>query len=299
MSNDNRRSKVVSIDEQAFEDEAENEVDEDGFEVVDETPEFRATVDQQMQAKVDANHPEGIAEAEDGRIHGATLAQEERINARNAELEHISAQAELTTQEGRAKRSRVVAAERSRKRRETFQVRRAGVDRWADPEQPDPRATLTQEQLGEVNSEAIRMSEKFDSWSQAAISRRLAEAVADGKGLMSAVVSVFEALQTAPGRVVPIGELETISRQTVSIEGTVETLWESESPAIRQVGLIEDDSGKTKLTSWARSSQPLIEEGEPVRIHGAAKNWYQGRVSVALTGWSTVCFPERGRWWDE
>ena len=79
----------------------------------------------------------------------------------------------------------------------------------------------------------------------------------------------------------------------------METLWESESPAIRQVGLIEDDSGKTKFTSWARSSQPLIEEGERVRIHGAAKNWYQGRVSVALTGWTTVCFPERGRWWNE
>jgi len=42
-----------------------------------------------------------------------------------------------------------------------------------------------------------------------------------------------------------------------------------------------------------------MEEGERVRIHGAARNWYQGRVSVALTGWSTVLFPERGRWWEE
>jgi len=28
-----------------------------------------------------------------------------------------------------------------------------------------------------------------------------------------------------------------------------------------------------------------------VRIHGAAKNWYNGRVSVAVTGWSTLHFP--------
>ena len=97
------------------------------------------------------------------------------VTQQRQKLEHSSAQADLTSQEGRAKRSRVVAAERNKKRRETFRVRRASVDRWADPEQPDPRATLTQEQLGAVNSEAMRMSEKLDSWSRAAISRRLAE----------------------------------------------------------------------------------------------------------------------------
>ena len=111
---------------------------------------------------------------------------------------------------------------------------------------------------------------------------------------MSAVVGVFEELQTAPGQVVPIGELKDIDREEVSIE----VLWEPSSPAISQVGLIEDDSGKTKFTSWKASDAPWIEDGERVRIHGAAKNWYNGRVSVALTGWSTVHFPERGRWWE-
>jgi ssDNA-binding replication factor A large subunit len=138
-----------------------------------------------------------------------------------------------------------------------------------------------------------------DGWSRAAIGRRLAEAVVDGTELTGAVIRVFEALQTAPGQVVPIGKLETVERKEVSIDGRVTTLWESDSPAIQQVGLIEDDSGKTKLTSWVASDQPWIEEGERVRIHGAAKNWYNGRVSVALTGWSTVMFPERGRWWDD
>mgnify|MGYP000616262588 FL=1 len=27
--------------------------------------------------------------------------------------------------------------------------------------------------------------------------------------------------------------------------------------------------------------------------------WYDGRVSVAVTGWSQVEFPERGEWWSE
>jgi len=298
MSSKNVTSQVVSVDEQAFEKADEAAVDEEGFEVVDETPEFQATVQMEVQAKVDANHPDGMVDTSDERIYGATLEQEERIRAREAELERISAQAEMGTQEGREKRTRDIAAKRSAERRAEFQKRAASVDRWADPERDDPRAELTQEQLAAVNKQSMRLAEKLDGWSRAAIGRRLGEAVVSGKDLTSAVVGVFEELQTAPGQVVPIGMLENVNRKEVSIEGTVTVLWESDSPAIQQVGLIEDDSGKTKLTSWVASDQPWIEEGERVRIHGAAKNWYNGRVSVALTGWSTVHFPERGRWWE-
>lgn len=298
MSSKNVFGNEVSVDEQAFEKADEAAVDEEGFEVVDETPEFQATVQMEVQAKVDANHPDGMVDTSDERIYGATLEQEERIRAREAELERISAQAEMGTQEGREKRTRDIAAKRSAERRAEFQKRAASVDPWADPERDDPRAELTQEQLAAVNKQSMRLAEKLDGWSRAAIGRRLGEAVVSGKDLTSAVVGVFEELQTAPGQVVPIGMLENVNRKEVSIEGTVTVLWESDSPAIQQVGLIEDDSGKTKLTSWVASNQPWIEEGERVRIHGAAKNWYNGRVSVALTGWSTVHFPERGRWWE-
>ncbi|MFC4540435.1 DNA-binding protein [Halosolutus amylolyticus] len=298
MSSKNVTSEVVSVDEQAFEKADEEVVDEDGFEVVDETPEFQATVQMEVQAKVDANHPDGMVDTSDERIYGATLEQEERIRAREAELERISARAEMGMQEGREKRTRDIAAKRSAERRVEFQKRAASVNPWADPERDDPRAELTQEQLAVVNKQSMRLAEKLDGWSRAAIGRRMGEAVVDGKDLMSAVVGVFEELQTAPGQVVPIGMLEGVNRKEVSIEGTVTQLWESSSSAISQVGLIEDESGRTKLTSWVASDQPWIEEGERVRIHGAAKNWYNGRVSVALTGWSTVMFPERGRWWE-
>jgi ssDNA-binding replication factor A large subunit len=298
MASKNVTSEVVSVDEQAFEKADEAAVDEDGFEVVDKTPEFQATVQMEVQAKVDANHPNGIRDTSEDRIHGVTLEQEERIRAREAELERISAQAEIGVQDGREKRTRDIAAKRSAERRTEFQKRAASVDPWADPEQDDPRAELTQEQLAAVNTQSMRLAEKLDGWSRAAIGRRLGEAVADGKDLMSAVVGVFEEFQTTSGQVVPIGKLEYVNRKEVSIEGRVTQLWESDSPAIQQVGLIEDKSGKTKLTSWVASEQPWIEEGERVRIHGAAKNWYNGRVSVALTGWTTVHFPERGRWWE-
>jgi len=115
---------------------------------------------------------------------------------------------------------------------------------------------------------------------------------------MSAVVGVHEELQTAPGHVIPIGKLEDVNRKEVSIKGRVDTLWEPSHPSIAQVGLIEDESGRTRVTVWKNSRAPWMEEGEQVTIRGAARNWYEGRVSLAVTGWTTILFPERGRYWE-
>ncbi|KPN29411.1 replication factor A [Halolamina pelagica] len=298
MSSKKSSRKRVTVDEQAFEQANPESVAGDDAPVVDDTPQLEPAVEQETQAKVDANHPDGIADTSKDRIHGVTLEQEERIRAREAELERISAQAELGTQDGREQRTQEVAAEGSKQRRREFQKRAASVDPMADPERDDPRAELSQDELATVNTEADRLATRVDGWSRAAISRRLAEAVVDGRDLTSAVVRVFEELQTAPTGSVPIDALEDVDRGTVTIDGRVETLWESDSPAIQQVGLIVDESGQTKVTIWKASDAPWIEEGETVRIHEAATNWYEGRISVAVTGWSTIHFPERGRWWD-
>ena len=298
MSGKQLSSNEVSVDEQAFENAGEQAVDGDGFPVVDETPEFEAAVEQETQAKVDANHPDGIADTSEDRIHGVTLEHEERIRAREAELERISAQAELGTQDGREQRTREVAAQGSTQRRREFQQRAASVNPMADPERDDPRAELSRDELATVNTEADRLATRVDGWSRAAISRRLAKAVVDGTDMTSAVVRVFEELQTAPVSTVPIDALEDIDRKEVSIEGRVKTLWDPSHPSIAQVGLIADESGQTRVTIWKASEAPWIAEGERVRIHGAARNWYEGRVSLAITGWSTIHFPERDRWWE-
>ena len=73
MSSKNVTSDVVSVDEQAFEKADEAAVDEDGFEVVDETPEFRATVQMEVQAKVDSNHPDARVEEGPDHMFGKTL----------------------------------------------------------------------------------------------------------------------------------------------------------------------------------------------------------------------------------
>ncbi|WP_049979523.1 DNA-binding protein [Halolamina rubra] len=298
MSSKKSSRKRVTVDEQAFEQANPESVAGDDSSVVDDTPQLEPAVEQETQAKVDANHPEGITDASDERIHGVTLEQEERIRAREAELERISARAELGTQAGREARTREIAAARSTQRRRAFQARAAGVDASADPERADPRVELSKDELATVNTEADRLATRLDGWSRAAISRRLAEAIVDGTDMTSAVVRVFEELRTASGGTVPIDALDEVDRTEVTIAGRVETLWESSSPAIQQVGLIADESGQTKLTIWKASDAPWIAEGERVRIHEAARNWYEGRVSLAVTGWSTIHFPERDRWWD-
>ena len=298
MSSRNLRSNEVSVDEQAFEKEDEQRVDEDGFEVVDETPEFRPSVQMEIQAKVDANHPDARLEAGPDHIYGKTLVQEERIQGREAELASISAKAVFGSQDGREERTREIVVEETTARRVEFLKRAGCVNPMIHPDRADPREMLTPEQLGGVNTEAMRLAEKLKGWSTAAIGRQLAEGVAGGVDLTSAVVGTFEKLQTAPGVVVPIGKLEAINREEVSIEGRIVQLWKPASPAIAQVGLIEDESGRTKFTSWVKSDAKWVEDGQGGSSHGAAKRGYKGRVSVAVTGWSTVHTPERGRWWE-
>ena len=258
MSSKNVTTDVVSVDEQAFE-QADEATVEAGVAVVDETPELQATVEMETQAKVDANHPDGIVDTTNERIHGVTLEQEERIRAREGELERISAKARLGSQEGRAARSRAVAARRSTERRVTFQQRAASVSPMADLERADPREELPREKLAAVNRQSMRLAETLDGWSRAAISRRLAEAVVKGQGMMSAVVSVHEELQTAPGTVIPIDELEDVNRKEVSIEGRVVELWNPSHPSIAQVGLIADESGRAKLKNLKAEDDLLTE----------------------------------------
>ncbi|QCC61724.1 DNA-binding protein [Natrinema thermotolerans] len=288
MSSNSSSSKVVTVDEQAFEKADEQAVDEDGFPVVDETPEFEAAVEQETQAKVDANHPDGIADTSKERIHGVTLEQEERIRAREAELEHISAQAELGTQDGREQRTREVVREQ------------CGRDEPAPAERTDPREKLPQEELAAVNEQAMRISDEVQGgWSRAVVAKQLAEKVQRGRDVTKAVLETLEELKAAPGAIVPIADVPDVPVGEVTVEGEITQLWDPSDTSISQVGLIEDDSGKIKFTIWEASRKTVVSEGETVRFRAVKKNWYQGRCSIAITGWSRIEFPERGRWWEE
>jgi hypothetical protein len=282
MSSTNTLSQEVSV----ASNENEQEGHEEGF-LVEERPEMRASVEQDIQAKVDLKHP-------DASPGGLTLEAEERMAARELEIERTHVRFDARQNSDREARTRGVVSEISEERRREIDER--AIAKNPLQEKADPRASLTQEELAVVNQEAHRLAGKLEEWGRAALSRRLATQVYAGKDISDAVLSVFEQVRIS-GQYVPIGALEQVNESEVNIEGIITQLWESDSPAIQQVGLIEDESGRTKFTSWARSEQPWMEEGERVRIQKAATSWYQGRISVALTGWSTVDFPERGEWW--
>ena len=271
-------------------------LDEDGFEVIDEMAErersLRPTVEMEIQAKVDTNHP-------DAKRYGLTLEAEERLEAREWEIERTAERFDRRSGSDREARTRAVVRAASIEQRRVFEERAAAVDPWQDPERVDAREQLSRTELGMVNKEATRLAGMLPGWSRAAISRRLAERVVDGVSATAAVVGVFEELQTDAGQVVPIAALEDVPVKEVSIGGVVRTLWEPSSSAIQQVGLIEDESGKTKFTVWTQSGQSIVEEGERVVLRNVAKSWYEGRVSVALTGRSSISFPEREAWWVE
>jgi hypothetical protein len=285
MSGKQLSSNQVSVDEQAFERTEDAGVDKDGFEVVDEQPEFRATVQQEKQAKVDSNHPDGIVQD----FSHLPLAQEEEIRAREAELEQISARAALSSQNGRAQRTRGVVTEMQEREREK-----------RGPSRTDPRERLSRVELARVNEEADRVAQRLRTdHSRAAISRVLAERVAKGQNITEAVFATIDELKAASGTVCPIKDVPDVPTNEVSIEGEVITLWRPSSRAISQVGLIADDTGKIKFTSWAKSKQKCMREGDQVKIKYAKKNWYQGRCSLALTYGSLIIFPDRNdRWWE-
>jgi len=274
MSGKQLSTNEVSVDAQAL--EPTRERSESG-EVVEDTPEFRPSVQQETQAKVDSNHPDGMVQD----VSHLTLEQEERIRAKEAELEHISAQAELTSQDGRARRTREVVVE---DRRELRRERRRS----------DPRERLSQGELASVNREADRIAKRFDGGPlRAAIARVLAERVVRGQDLTEAVFETIDIWKAEPGVICPIAEVPDVQSNEVDIEGEVIELWEPSDTAIAQVGLIADDTGKIKFTSWTASEPKFVRESERVRMRALKKNWYDGRCSLAVTYDSMIVFPDR------
>ncbi|MXR40799.1 DNA-binding protein [Halobaculum sp. WSA2] len=278
-------------------DEKDSAVSSGNQDVADDEPELRATVELRTQAKVDSEAIEKVADTDElDHPYGMTLEAQEKWEAREAEKERTR-ERRRTQSSLREQGSRVCTRERAAESAREFRERAASVEPAFEPGR-DPRETLGREELAAVNEQAKRIARDVrESGTRAAVSRRLAEKVQQGKGVLSASVAVTEAERRRPGTVIPIDELEEVSRHEVSIAGRVETLWEPSHPSIAQVGLVADESGTTRVTVWKKSNAPWMHEGERVCLRGAARNWYEGRVSLAVTRSTSVHFPERGRWW--
>jgi hypothetical protein len=252
----------------------------------DERPELRASVEQESQGKVDHADDEWV----DGeRLFGQTLADEEKLKAREWEIGRTQRRMDDRQSSDREGRTRRVVREQAKRRHEQ--------DRFEDA-----REHLSEDDLAAVNQQAQRLCERLGSERRLArsrISRKLAECVLSGRELFEAAIMLVEEARLAPGRIIPIEAIPEVNRGEVSIEGEVKTLFESEGAAIQQAGLIGDDTAKTKFTIFRKSDQPTVQEGDRVRFRAAKVSWHRGRWSVTLTSTSRVVFLDRDtRWWE-
>lgn len=81
---------------------------------------------------------------------------------------------------------------------------------------------------------------------------------------------------------VEIGDI-TEDGEYVNLEATVVELWDSNSDAVAQTGLIGDPTGRIKITTWSDNDQPQLEEGTSYRLENFLSDEYQGRLSVKGT----------------
>jgi replication factor A1 len=85
-------------------------------------------------------------------------------------------------------------------------------------------------------------------------------------------------------------DLDTIdiAEEWIDITAKVVELWEPRSDSIAQVGLLGDDTGRIKFTSWAKSDLPTLENGDVYHFGNVVTDEYQGQYSVKLNRTTTI-----------
>jgi len=68
----------------------------------------------------------------------------------------------------------------------------------------------------------------------------------------------------------------------VDLTAKVTELWEANSDAVAQVGLLGDETGTIKFTKWSKSDLPDLEAGAVYHLRNVVTDEYQGRYSVKL-----------------
>jgi ssDNA-binding replication factor A large subunit len=74
----------------------------------------------------------------------------------------------------------------------------------------------------------------------------------------------------------------------VDLKAKVVDLWDAQSDAVAQVGLLGDETGTIKFTKWSKSDLSELEEGETYDLRNVVTDEYQGRFSVKLNRTTTI-----------
>jgi ssDNA-binding replication factor A large subunit len=68
----------------------------------------------------------------------------------------------------------------------------------------------------------------------------------------------------------------------IDVTAKVVDLWDAESDAVAQVGLLGDETGTVKFTKWSKSDLQSLAEGEVYSLRNVVTDEYQGQFSVKL-----------------
>jgi hypothetical protein len=146
MSTKRTIGEVVSVEEEAIEQENEE------FEVIEETPELRPTVELEIQGTIDyANE----RTTDDGRLFGQTLEAYERMQAREYEIERTRTRYDRGKESEREAGNQAMVARASIERRRVFRKRAASVNPWCDPDRNDPREEVSSSYLLVVGGDLV------------------------------------------------------------------------------------------------------------------------------------------------
>jgi len=76
--------------------------------------------------------------------------------------------------------------------------------------------------------------------------------------------------------------------QWIDVTAKVVELWEPRSDSIAQVGLLGDESGRTKFVAFETSDLPKLEEDAVYRLGNVVTDEYQGNFSVKLNKTTSI-----------
>ena len=74
----------------------------------------------------------------------------------------------------------------------------------------------------------------------------------------------------------------------VDLRVKVAQLWETNSEAISQSGLLGDETGSIKFVKWVKADLPDLEEGKSYRLKNLVTDEFQGRFSVKMNRTSQI-----------
>ncbi|MGZ8888146.1 MAG: replication factor A [Halobacteriota archaeon] len=74
----------------------------------------------------------------------------------------------------------------------------------------------------------------------------------------------------------------------ISVRVRVVQLWEPNSQSIAQVGLLGDETGTIKFTSWSNAKLPILKNGQSYSLRNVVTKSWQGRFSISLNKASEI-----------